>query len=117
MILPALTSRPSASDKHERVERQQQPVVFGELVEEGEPDRNELGWLASTFGGHALDGVKSRLHVPGLYRQIKRQPPLGGFEVFSRRWSNHDLCLWQSCHQTLCCLSPVGVILLRTHSA
>jgi hypothetical protein len=25
------------------------------------PDRNELGWLAPTFGGHALDGVKPQI--------------------------------------------------------
>jgi hypothetical protein len=36
---------PDHFGQHERVERRQQPVVFGELVEEDEPDWDKLVWL------------------------------------------------------------------------
>jgi hypothetical protein len=43
--------------QNERVEAHQQSVILGELVEEAETDRNELGWLAPTLGWDALNGV------------------------------------------------------------
>jgi hypothetical protein len=33
-------------------------VVLAQPVGEEEADRNELGWLASAFGGHAFDRVE-----------------------------------------------------------
>jgi hypothetical protein len=52
---------------------------------------NELGWSAAALGWHALYSVDPRIDIPGLYRQIKREPPRGSFEVFGGGRSNHDL--------------------------
>ena len=94
MILPRLTSRPSDFGEHQGVERQQQPVVLGELVAEDEADGDELGRLAPAFGGHALDGVKfglkdTKIHLR-LHRQTGGQPPLGTFDIL-HIWRERDL--------------------------
>ena len=47
--------------EQQRVKRQQQPIILGELVAEDETDGNELGRLAPAFRRHALDGLKAGL--------------------------------------------------------
>ena len=91
----------------ERIERQQQPVVLGELVAEDKTNGNELGRLAPAFRGHALDGVKTSFDGSSrrqealtdfgrrslslvtsaatkfnLGRHVQSQPPLGSLQVF-----------------------------------
>jgi hypothetical protein len=47
--------------EHERIERQQQLVVLGELVAVNETDGNELRRLATAGGRNAFDGVEARI--------------------------------------------------------
>ncbi|MBM3840757.1 MAG: hypothetical protein FJ398_22915 [Verrucomicrobia bacterium] len=60
-----------------RVEGQQQPVGFGELVAEDETDGHELSGLAPACGRNAFGGVKAGFHCgieeTGLVGQRLRQ--------------------------------------------
>ena len=55
-----------ASDRfgqYERVEREQQLVLFGEFVSEFETIGDKLGSPAPTFGGDPFNGLQARFQI------------------------------------------------------
>jgi hypothetical protein len=64
-------------------------------------DRDELGWLASTFGGHALDGLKPQLHVFRLLLHIHPQRPRGSLEILHAERSSGAFSVRKSLLESL----------------
>ncbi len=56
------------SREHKGVEGEEEPVVFGDLVEEGEADGDELCRLAPAFGWHAFHGMDIGFKNAGIHR-------------------------------------------------
>jgi hypothetical protein len=68
--------------QHERIEGQQQPVVRGKFVAEGEPHRDELRWLAPLSWWNPLHRVNAGFQILRAGHEVHGQPPLGRLQVF-----------------------------------